>query len=267
MNAILNAITDGLRRELPEKEQRIPLPQLRTSPHYDVPCLSLVDYLQREGKNGIIAEFKRASPSQGKYRLDAGLPETTRGYMQAGCSGLSILTEPHHFNGSLDDLRLARSLHLCPILRKDFMLSPYQIHEARAAGADVVLLIAALLDADSVRDMVAVAHDLGMQVLFECHDERDLDLWIPEVDLIGVNARNLSTLEMDHNRFERMAPRLPRESVWVAESGLRSAEDIAAARTLGYSGFLIGDAFLRSSLPHFACATIARDLDALSSSS
>ena len=263
MNAILNAITDGLRRELPEREQRIPLPQLRTSPHYDVPCLSLRDYIHREGKNGIIAEFKRASPSKGNYRLDAGLAETTRGYMQAGCSGLSILTEPHHFKGSLEDLKLARSLHLCPILRKDFMLGPYQIHEARAAGADVVLLIAALLDADTVREMVTVAHGLGMQVLFECHDEQDLELWVPEVDFVGVNARNLITLEMDEHRFERLASHLPKESFWIAESGIRSAEDIAAARALGYSGFLIGDAFLSSSLPHLACANIARELDAL----
>ena len=150
MNAVLDTIVTGLRQSLPGQEARVPIPQLQTSPHYNVPCLSLVDYLSRPDKNGIIAEFKRASPSRGAYRLDADLSETTRGYMQAGCSGLSILTEPHHFQGSLEDLRLARRLHLCPILRKDFMLEPYLVHEARAAGADVILLIAALLDKSKV---------------------------------------------------------------------------------------------------------------------
>ena len=111
MNAILDTIVAGLRSSLPGQEARVPIPQLQTSPHYDVPCLSLVDYLTRPDKNGIIAEFKRASPSRGAYRLDADLSETTRGYMQSGCSGLSILTEPDHFQGSLEDLRLARRLH------------------------------------------------------------------------------------------------------------------------------------------------------------
>lgn len=260
MNAVLDTIVTGLRQSLPEQEARVPIPQLQTSPHYNVPCLSLVDYLTRPDKNGIIAEFKRASPSRGTYRLDADLSETTRGYMQAGCSGLSILTEPHHFQGSLEDLRLARRLHLCPILRKDFMLEPYQVHEARAAGADVILLIAALLDKSKVAEMVGLAHDLGMEVLFECHGVEDLDLWRPDIDMIGVNSRNLSTLDMDPDRFETMAPDLPSDSVWVAESGLRGGQDIAAARALGYSGFLIGDAFLRTSLPHRECLRIAREL-------
>jgi indole-3-glycerol phosphate synthase len=261
MNKILNDIVNGLQRSVPEREQRVPLLQLKTSPHYNVPCISMVDYLHREEKNGVIAEFKRASPAKGTYRLDSDLVETTRGYMQAGCSGLSILTEPHFFKGSLDDLRLARSQHLCPILCKDFMLFPYQIHEARAAGADVVLLIAALLDAQRLREMVDLAHDLGMQILFECHAEKDLDLWIPGIEMVGVNSRNLSTLEMDADRFESMVAMLPMEALHVAESGIRSAQDIDAARRMGYSGFLIGDAFLSSSLPHKACERIARELD------
>ena len=260
MNAILDTIVAGLRSSLPGQEARVPIPQLQTSPHYDVPCLSLVDYLTRPDKNGIIAEFKRASPSRGAYRLDADLSETTRGYMQSGCSGLSILTEPDHFQGSLEDLRLARRLHLCPILRKDFMLEPYQVHEARSAGADVILLIAALLDKAKVEEMVGLAHDLGMEVLFECHSVEDLDLWTPGIDMVGVNSRNLSTLDMDAHRFERMVSDLPKDSVWVAESGMRGAPDIAAARALGYSGFLIGDAFLRNSLPHQECARIVRAL-------
>ena len=260
MNAALDTIVTGLRQSLPGQEARVPIPQLQTSPHYDVPCLSLVDYLTRPDKNGIIAEFKRASPSRGAYRLDADLSETTRGYMQSGCSGLSILTEPDHFQGSLEDLRLARRLHLCPILRKDFMLEPYQVHEARAAGADVILLIAALLDKSKVAELVGLAHDLGMEVLLECHGVEDLDLWTPGIDMVGVNSRNLSTLDMDAHRFERMVSDLPKDSVWVAESGMQGAPDIAAARALGYSGFLIGDAFLRNSLPHQECARIVREL-------
>jgi len=263
MNPVLDTIVAGLHRTLPEREARVPVAELKASPLYDRPCFSLVDHLAQEGRTGIIAEFKRASPSRGAYDLASDLAETTTGYVQAGCSGLSILTEPDHFQGSLDDLREARALHDCPILRKDFMLGTYQVHEARAAGADVVLLIAALLDASRVRDMVAAAHDLGMQVLFECHGEEDLDLWVPEVDLVGVNSRNLSTLGMDPDRFATMVPKLPSEATWVAESGIRTAAEIAAARALGYGGFLIGDAFLRSRRPHDECARISRELNAL----
>lgn len=262
MNSTLNNILSGLQCSVPVQTELVPLPQLKTSPHYNVPCISMVEYLQRKDKNGIIAEYKRASPSRGDYRLDSDLAETTRGYMQAGCSGLSILTEPHHFKGSLDDLRLARSQHLCPILRKEFMLFPYQIHEARAAGADVILLIASLLDPEQVIEMVKVAHDLGMEVLLECHAEEEMDRWIPEIDMIGVNSRNLATLETDTRRFESMVTMLPREALWVAESGISTADEIERVRQLGYSGFLIGDAFLSSSLPHKACAKMVRDLHA-----
>ena len=186
--------------------------------------------------------------------------------MQAGCSGLSILTEPLFFKGSLDDLRLARSQHLCPILRKDFILFPYQVHEARAAGADVILLIASLLDKNRVRELAKIAHDIGMQVLLECHTEKDLDSWISSIQMVGVNSRNLATLKTDVTLFETMVKKLPREATWVAESGIASASDIAVLRQSGYSGFLIGDAFLRSSLPHKACAKMARELQTLTTS-
>lgn len=266
MNTALDNILDGLRRDVPTQQQRVPLPQLMTSPHYEVPCISMVEYLKRSDKNGIVAEFKRSSPSKGDYRLDSDLAETTRGYMQAGCSGLSILTEPLFFKGSLDDLKLARSQHLCPILRKDFILFPYQVHEARAAGADVILLIASLLDKNRVRDLAKMAHDLGMQVLLECHTEEDLDSWISSIQMVGVNSRNLATLKTDVTLFETMVKKLPREATWVAESGIASASDIAVLRQSGYSGFLIGDAFLRSSLPHKACAKMARELQTLTTS-
>ena len=209
MNTALDNILDGLRRDVPTQQQRVPLPQLMTSPHYEVPCISMVEYLKRSDKNGIVAEFKRSSPSKGDYRLDSDLAETTRGYMQAGCSGLSILTEPLFFKGSLDDLKLARSQHLCPILRKDFILFPYQVHEARAAGADVILLIASLLDKNRVRDLANMAHDLGMQVLLECHTEEDLDSWISSIQMVGVNSR-VATLKTD-GLFEAMVKKLPRK--------------------------------------------------------
>ena len=208
----------SLRRDVPTQQQRVPLPQLMTSPHYEVPCISMVEYLKRSDKNGIVAEFKRSSPSKGDDRLYSDLAETTRGYMQAGCSGLSILTEPLFFKGSLDDLKLARSQHLCPILRKDFILFPYQVHEARAAGADVILLIASLLDKNRVRDLANMAHDLGMQVLLECHGG-GLGL----VDFLHPNGWcQFKKFGHTENRCDQTMVKLPREATWWQKVALKA---------------------------------------------
>ena len=198
---------------------------------------------------GIIAEFKRKSPSKGWIKED-GKPEVIPpSYEKAGAAALSILTDEKYFGGSLDFIKKARPLVNLPILRKDFIIDEYQLFQARHIGADAVLLIAADLGKQEVRALTALAHELGLEVLLELHAEHELDYAEIDVDAVGVNNRNLGTFVTDVQNSFRLAARLPQDKVLVSESGISNPDTIRLLREAGYRGFLIGETFMKTDDP------------------
>ncbi len=261
---ILAEILARKRHEVAERRALVPVRQLERSPYFATPPLSLRHYLTRPGSSGVIAEFKRRSPSKGWLNRYAPVGRTTLGYMQAGAAALSVITDEGFFGALPADLPTARRLNYCPILRKDFVVDEYQIIEAKSLGADAVLLIAAALAPAEVAALGAQAHALGLEVLLEIHDaeesHRTLTAAAEVVDLVGVNTRDLRDFSVDLGRAAALAPLIPSRYVAVAESGLRTAADIAGLRALGYQGFLIGETFMRDARPERACAALVREL-------
>ena len=198
---------------------------------------------------GIIAEFKRKSPSKGWIKEDGKPEEIPLSYEQNGAAALSILTDEKYFGGSLDFVRKARPLVNLPILRKDFIVDEYQIFQARHVGADAVLLIAADLSKQEVRSLTALAHDLQLEVLLELHSEHELDYADIDVDALGVNNRNLGTFVTNVENSFRLAAQLPQDKVLVSESGIGNSETIRLLREAGYRGFLIGESFMKTDNP------------------
>ena len=203
----------------------------------------------KESATGIIAEFKRYSPSKGAIHPQADVTEIVPGYEAAGATACSILTDTRFFGGSETDLANARSTVSLPLLRKDFIIDSRQIMEAAVYGADAVLLIAAALSFDEIVTLTDCAHSYGLEVLLELHNERELDRFYPEVDMVGVNNRDLTTFVTDPMLSLRLATQLPEEIVKIAESGLTSFAEVRKLREAGYRGFLIGERFMREADP------------------
>ncbi|MEO1383624.1 MAG: indole-3-glycerol-phosphate synthase, partial [Bacteroidota bacterium] len=192
---------------------------------------------------------------QGDINPYASVERVSIGYMQAGASALSILTDQKFFGGKNADLELARQMNYCPILRKDFIIDEYQIVEARSIGADVILLIAAVLTEEEIQRLGDFAHSLGMEVLMEVHDEEELKKGLSErIDLVGVNNRNLKDFTVDIQTSLDLAQQIPSTFVKVAESGLSRPEEVVRLRTAGYQGFLMGQRFMEQPRPEKACA-------------
>lgn len=198
---------------------------------------------------GIIAEFKRRSPSKGDIHPMADVAQVVPGYEKRGASACSILTDTPFFGGATTDLMVARPLVGLPILRKDFVVHKRQIEEAAAIGADAVLLIAAILSADEIADFTDFAHSLGLQVLFEVHNERELAKFYDGVDMVGVNNRDLTTFHTDVDLSSKVVEKLPERVLKVAESGLTSISEVQKLRQAGYQGFLIGETFMKHADP------------------
>lgn len=199
---------------------------------------------------GIIAEHKRKSPSKSVINDKVALPEVVKVYQNAGASGISILTDTFYFGGSLADLALARAMVPLPILRKDFIIDPYQIIEAKAFGADVILLIAASLSQTEIKEFSALAQSIGLEVLVEIHAELELKKAIhPTVNLIGVNNRNLKTFEVSIEKSIQLSEKIPAEFVKISESGIGTIESITTLQKYGFKGFLMGEHFMKSMQP------------------
>lgn len=197
----------------------------------------------------VIAEVKRSSPSAGAI-ADRDPADQARAYEEAGAAAVSVLTEPRHFSGSLADLRTARMAVQVPVLRKDFLVHPSQLIESRAAGADAVLLIAAAVSPLELEALLATARDLGLGVLLEAHSDADLDVALAtDAEVIGVNARDLETLEVDAGRARRQLARIPADRIGVLESGIATREDVVAAVEAGASAILVGEALMRADDP------------------
>jgi len=225
----------------------------------EYPTLSLKEALQQSA-TGIIAEFKRKSPSKGWIFPDADAKIITTGYAKSGATALSILTDEHFFGGTLDDLRQARPLVNIPILRKDFIIDPYQIQVANAAGANVILLIAAALEKEECENLAKQAHDLGLEVLLEIHEESELDYITQNVDIVGVNNRNLKTFVTDVEISFTLGEKIPAEFVKISESGISNPKTVKALRAAGFGGFLMGEAFMKEDEPDKALAHFIKAL-------
>lgn len=199
--------------------------------------------------SGIIAEFKRRSPSKGEIYPQAVVDQVVGGYEAGGAAACSILTDTSYFGGALSDLACARRATALPLLRKEFIVDERQVFEARLYGADAVLLIASALTVGEIKRLTRSAHEAGLEVLLELHGEVELDKVYEDVDMIGVNNRNLSDFSVNIDESEKLASLLPTEAVKVAESGLTSMEQVDRLRAAGYQGFLIGERFMRTSNP------------------
>jgi indole-3-glycerol phosphate synthase len=268
MATVLETIIAGKYREVAERRELVPVKRLEKELYFSGQPVSLVKYLQRDDLIGIIAEIKRRSPSKGVIRQHISVEELSIGYMQAGASALSVLTDAEHFGGSSTDLTIARRCNFAPILRKDFIVDEYQLIEAKAIGADVVLLIAAALRKDTCAELARCARSLGLEVLLEVHSREELDShYTPDVSLVGVNNRDLHTFEVSLECSRRIIGEIPSGVVAVAESGISLPEHVVDLKRLGYRGFLVGEAFMREAQPHEACRRFIEQVEALSHAS
>lgn len=261
---ILDTILEHKRKEVEERKSLYPVKLLEQSIFFGSQTVSMRKYIQRPDKSGIITEFKRKSPSKGIINAHAGVERTTIGYMQAGASALSVLTDKNFFGGTSEDLMTARKFNFCPIIRKDFTIDEYQIIEAKSIGADAILLIAAALEPSRLKSLASFAKTFGLEVLLEVHDEKELqDNLEAQPDMFGVNNRNLKTFDVSVEISKQLAPLIPPSAVKVSESGISNPETIIELKSYGYEGFLMGENFMKHSQPEKACKEFIDKLNAL----
>jgi len=251
---ILDKIIEAKKLEIKHQKELVDIEVLQDIPDFERQCNSLQNSLLKPGSSGIIAEFKQRSPSKGDINLSAKVDKVTEAYRKAGAAGLSVLTEKHFFGGSQSNLVIAREHNPnIPILRKDFMIDPYQMVEAKAYGADVVLLIAACLSKNHALELAQAAKELGLEVLMEIHNEEELAIVNDYIDLVGVNNRNLKTFEVDIEISVKLGQLIPEKFTKISESGLAGAEEIMYLKKNGFRGFLIGETFMKTDNPGEAC--------------
>ena len=259
---ILEKIIERKKEEVVADRLAVPEQVLRESAYFHRPTYSLKEFLLDKERTGIIAEFKRRSPSKGVINAHSKVEEVTATYTRLGASCLSVLTDRDFFGGDIEDLRIAR-VHPIPILRKDFIIDEYQILASRAMGADVILLIAACLSPARVASLARFAKELGMEVLLELHEEAELKHIGEETEIIGVNNRDLKTFAVDINRSIELSKKIPAGKIKIAESGIDHIETISIFKNAGFNGFLIGELFMKETDPTIAFARFVEQLNAL----
>ena len=261
---ILEKIIESKKAEVARRKELYPVKLLEESIYFQTPVVSFADYLRRADKVGIIAEIKRKSPSEGDINPYIDVEQLSIGYMQAGASALSVLTDTDYFGGSNSDLTTARKYNYCPVLRKDFIIDEYQLVEARSIGADAVLLIGAALPSDRVRALATFAVSLGLEVLLEVRDREELeDCFCDGVSAVGVNNRDLRDFSVSIDTSLDLADQIPSGVARVSESGISSPETIVKLAEAGYNGFLIGSYFMRHAEPQQACARLVKRVEQL----
>ena len=246
---ILEKIIETKKIELEIVKKTISIEDLKKLPNFQKKSISLVNRL-KNSSHGIIAEHKRRSPSKSIINESIDINQIIHGYDRADVCGISVLTDKEYFGGSLNDLRNARKLTNIPILRKEFIIDKYQLIEAKANGADAILLIAACLDKYQIINLSAFAKEIGLEVLVELHNENELEkCLIDTIDIIGVNNRNLKTFEVDINTSIKLSNMIPEKYLKISESGISNYDEIRKLRNYGFKGFLIGELFMKNNDP------------------
>lgn len=257
---ILDTIIEQKWKEVAARKQEVSVEQLKISPLYNRATLSFKKYITDPALSGIIAEHKRQSPSKGVINGNVDLKQVVSGYQQAGASACSVLTDTQFFGGTTEDLIQARALLQIPILRKDFMVDEYQIEEAKAMGADVILLISACLIPQRVKELSEYAKKLNLEVLLEVHNVEELEgNLIDSVDVIGVNNRNLKTFEVSMQTSIDVGKHIPDRYVKISESGIDDPKTIVELKKHGFKGFLIGESFMKTNDPGAALKRLASE--------
>lgn len=251
---ILDNIVADKRLEVASRREAVSLDHLKGLANGLPKGRSLKQALETS-RTGIISEFKRKSPSKGYIHPDADVASIVSAYQTGGCTGVSVLTDYLYFGGTIGDFKKARQVLDCPMLRKDFMIDPYQVYEAKVLGADVILLIASALTLDEAYDLGELAHELGMEVLLEVHNEAELNYISRFTDMVGVNNRNLSTFVTDVQVSFDLADKIPSEFVRISESGLSDPDTVKKLREVGYKGFLMGENFMKHDDPGAALSS------------
>lgn len=260
MKNILDKIVEHKRKELEAVKANLSVSELEKSPQFEKKSYSLTESLKHPERTGIIAEFKRQSPSKGIINDQAKVADVTQAYEKYGASGVSVLTNQEFFGGTVEDVKAARAIEI-PILRKEFIVDEYQIIEAKAIGADVILLIAECLTASEVKDFTQLAHSLGMQVILEMHSEKQLDKIAADQQIVGINNRDLTTFKVDLEQSIKLCHRLPPEMLKIAESGISNPQTILDLKKEGFDGFLIGENFMKQSNPGTAFKEFVEQLN------
>lgn len=258
---ILDKIVAQKKLEVEQAKQVLSIKQLEETSAFNRNTFSLTKNLLKENSSGIIAEFKRKSPSKGIINDKFSALDVVKQYENAGVAGSSVLTDTEFFGGTKQDLISVRNDIMIPLLRKDFMIDEYQFVEAKSIGADVVLLIAAILTPIQVKDFTDLAKSLQLEVLLELHDETELNHVYHKVDMVGINNRNLKTFEVDIEQSIRMAKKIGNDFVKVAESGISNVETLKHFKNNGFQGFLIGENFMKTENPGLACQQFIQALN------
>jgi len=257
--SILEQIIEYKRSEVQRRKVETSISKLEASSYFNRKPLSLIASLRQGKRTGIIAEFKRRSPSKGVINEKANVVDVTTAYSEKGASAVSVLTDENFFGGCNEDLIQAR-INEVPILRKDFVIDEYQIIEAKSIGADVILLIAACLAPADVQRLSEFAKTVGLEVLLELYDEKEVAHICDGTELIGINNRNLKTFEVHIEQSVKMAEKIPNGKIKIAESGIHSVDDVVLFRENGFKGFLIGELFMKEPDPAIAFAEFVNAL-------
>ncbi|MGZ8541750.1 MAG: indole-3-glycerol phosphate synthase TrpC [Chitinophagaceae bacterium] len=265
MSTILDDIIANKRKEIEKYKPLSSIERFRKEGFFwEITNRSLKQSLLAEGSTGIIAEFKRKSPSKGWFKAkELEVEPVVTYYNSKGAAGISVLTDEEFFGGDLDDLIQTKVIADIPVLRKDFIIDEWQIAEAKAFGADVILLIAACLSPKEVKQLALFAKAIGLEVLLEIHNEEELDHICDEIDLVGVNNRNLKTFEVDINTSLQLIDKIPVDKPAVAESGISNVETIVTLKKAGFKGFLIGETFMKETDPGNAFSTFVTELKSI----
>lgn len=258
---ILDKIVEHKKTEVAEAKTKVPLEKLENYPLFRRSCYVLRDSILHPERTGIIAEYKRASPSKGLINGVSSVTEVVSGYQAAGASAISVLTDTDFFKGTLDDLTEARKALTIPLLRKEFIVDKYQIAEAKAYGADIILLIAACLTAEEILDFSTYAKQLGLNVLLEVHDGEELNRSLFDtIDAIGVNNRNLKDFSVSLDHSYDLVNKIPSQYIKVSESGISDPETIKNLKKVGFQAFLIGENFMKTENPSVAISNFVKEL-------
>lgn len=257
---ILDEIIAYKKTEVKGRRSEVPFRKLEQSDYFGRNVLRLTDFLADKTRTSVIAEFKKRSPSRGIINGNATPEEVARGYSEGGASGISVLTDRQFFGGSSEHLISARKVTSIPLLRKDFIVDEYQVVESRAIGADVILLIAACLSRQQLKDFARTAKSLGLQVIMEIHKLSELSLINEFIDIVGVNNRDLETFKTDINTSAELIRHIPSGFFKISESGIDQAENIRSLKESGYNGFLIGELFMKEKDPVKAFIEFVKEL-------